>query len=206
MNWATLKGLTIPEGVVTQIADSMGRVIWSGLKELITGTLTLRPSADIYVGHFAHPANSGLSAYQHINEEVSDGSSLYITTQELNGIYTATSKFKLSNTTPFSGQLTSITSVNIMGVGKNDDAGVNEFKLEVNGVETVAYAGASNNKAFDILVSDASVLSLINEYLAVHKVLPDINITITSQSTTGDKGMNESGVTQVYVVLAYEGY
>ena len=28
MNFATLKGLTIPEGVVTQIADASGRVIW----------------------------------------------------------------------------------------------------------------------------------------------------------------------------------
>lgn len=28
MNFATLKGLTIPEGVVTQIADASGRVLW----------------------------------------------------------------------------------------------------------------------------------------------------------------------------------
>ena len=28
MNFATLKGLTIPEGVVTQITDASGRVLW----------------------------------------------------------------------------------------------------------------------------------------------------------------------------------
>jgi hypothetical protein len=29
MNFATLQGLTIPEGVVTQITDASGRVIWA---------------------------------------------------------------------------------------------------------------------------------------------------------------------------------
>ena len=29
MNFATLQGLTIPEGVVTQITDASGRVIWN---------------------------------------------------------------------------------------------------------------------------------------------------------------------------------
>lgn len=39
MNFATLKGLTIPEGNVTQITDAIGRVIWSAV-EKVTITLT----------------------------------------------------------------------------------------------------------------------------------------------------------------------
>lgn len=38
MNFATLQGLTIPEGVVTQITDASGRVIWSAVKKV---TITL---------------------------------------------------------------------------------------------------------------------------------------------------------------------
>ena len=37
MNFATLKGLTIPEGVVTQITDASGRVLWSA-----------KPAFDLY--------------------------------------------------------------------------------------------------------------------------------------------------------------
>lgn len=40
MNFATLKGLTIPEGVVTQIADASGRVLWSAVKPVCTVTIT----------------------------------------------------------------------------------------------------------------------------------------------------------------------
>lgn len=32
MNFATLQGLTIPEGVVTQITDASGRVLWSAIR------------------------------------------------------------------------------------------------------------------------------------------------------------------------------
>lgn len=38
MNFATLKGLTIPEGVVTQIADESGRVLWSAVKSFADST------------------------------------------------------------------------------------------------------------------------------------------------------------------------
>lgn len=47
MNFATLKGLTIPEGVVTQIADASGRVIWSAVKPMVTVTL----EADLPTGY-----------------------------------------------------------------------------------------------------------------------------------------------------------
>ena len=38
INFATLKGLTIPEGAVTQITDESGRVLWSAVKP---ATITL---------------------------------------------------------------------------------------------------------------------------------------------------------------------
>lgn len=34
IDFSTLKGLTIPEGVVTQLADASGRVLWSGKKHV----------------------------------------------------------------------------------------------------------------------------------------------------------------------------
>ena len=43
MNFSTLKGLTIPEGVVKQIADASGRVLWSAVK-IATIALSGTPS------------------------------------------------------------------------------------------------------------------------------------------------------------------
>ena len=40
MNFATLKGLTIPEGNVTQITDAGGRVIWKQAPKEVTITIT----------------------------------------------------------------------------------------------------------------------------------------------------------------------
>ena len=51
MNFATLKGLTIPEGVVTQITDAQGRVIWavqSGGKPVILEVEKI--TSDTYAG------------------------------------------------------------------------------------------------------------------------------------------------------------
>lgn len=42
MNFATMKGLTIPEGVVTKITDASGRVLWSAVP-MVTIVIT-KPS------------------------------------------------------------------------------------------------------------------------------------------------------------------
>ena len=70
IDFSTLQGLTIPEGVVTQITDASGMVLWSAVKEV--GTLYLRPSADISVNHTEYPRFSSSDIYTFINEEELD--------------------------------------------------------------------------------------------------------------------------------------
>lgn len=41
MDFSKVKSLTIPEGVVTQIADASGRVLWSAVKPV---TVTIQPN------------------------------------------------------------------------------------------------------------------------------------------------------------------
>ena len=73
IDFSTLQGLTIPEGVVTQIADASGRVIWSAVPPF-DGFIYLRPSADISVEEtFTLTPSDATAAYLLINEEVSDG-------------------------------------------------------------------------------------------------------------------------------------
>jgi hypothetical protein len=78
MNFATLKGLTIPEGNVTKITDASGRVLWSAVKPA-TVTLTC-----------------------------SDGSSLACTyaTATINGIYyTGVASYNGSVIIPYGGSV-----------------------------------------------------------------------------------------------------
>ena len=51
IDFSTLQGLTIPEGVVTQIADASGRVLWSAAKPV---TVTIRSSSSNQNSKFAH--------------------------------------------------------------------------------------------------------------------------------------------------------
>ena len=216
MNFATLKGLTIPEGVVTQITDASGRVLWSALKEIVTGTLILRPSADISVEHILYPADSA-AAYLLINEEVSDEKTTYIRSPEplindADGEETSTSKFELSNTTHLDVNRFIITSVSIEGDPYSSSTGSpakNRFALEINGIMTESVY-VESEKNVDISTSMNSAIALINDFIFEHGTLPNINIIIES---IGYKEIGESkttyvktGVSQVYVVLGYEGY
>lgn len=213
MNFATLQSLTIPEGNVTQITDASGRVIWNG-RELIVGSMILRPSADISVGHSLVPTNSTI-AYLLINEEVSDNASTYITGRSISAV--SESKFVLSNTSQLEVSQLTVTSVTICAdsydfQGRSTNA-YNEFVLEINGKETVAYRVTSMKDLVSISVPDA--IPLINEVVANTGTLPSINITIRSLggeytdsgSMGGGKTKDEfPDVTQVYVTLGYEGY
>ena len=76
MNFANLKGLTIPEGNVTQITDASGRVIWSAVRSVV-GTLYLRPSADISIVSGNKYPETLEYCYQGISEEVADGYATY---------------------------------------------------------------------------------------------------------------------------------
>lgn len=212
IDFSTLQSLSIPEGVVTQIADASGRVLWNAVREIIAGSLYLRPSADISLGHEPFP-HDGIG-YLKINEEVSDKSSTYITSEHVLDSVTSTSKFKLSVTGELPDKLLRITSVNIAGESKSSPTSSinaqNDFKLEINGVETSVVTQIDtkdDGNTIDINIPDA--IGLINEYVVINGILPDINLIITSHAfkdTSSDKEDEyiDSGVTQVYVVLGYE--
>ena len=50
MNFVTLQGLTIPEGVVTQITDASGRVIWSAVKSVPVVLQVEKITSNTYAG------------------------------------------------------------------------------------------------------------------------------------------------------------
>lgn len=212
---AIVQGLTIPEGVVTQIADENGIVLWRRREnaEPVIGTLILRPSADISVGHLLYPSDS-TSAYLLINEEFSDGDATYITSETPTASNTetiATSKFKMSNSSELPPKKFATTSVEIRGevyaiggLGANAD---NEFILNINGTD-IFVPRFRASKTFDISVPNA--IPIINDFVAINGEFPEINLTITSHGYTeiGEtkNSYRASGISQVYISATCEWY
>lgn len=204
-------GISDSRGVITEIKDSLGRVIWSAVKEV--GALIFRPSADISIEHTLYPSGS-TSAYLLINEEVADSSSTYIKASKLNSTPSipaaTTSKFRLSSVDQIPTKRLLVTSVNVIGETYCSTSGAkdytNDFILDINGVETSTVTVNSQKSGFDLSVLDA--VSTINNYIATHGTLPNVNLTVisyASNQTIENKGRDVySGVTQVYVVLGYE--
>ena len=198
-DFSKIAELSTARGKLVELKNSAGRVIWAVQSaEVITGTLILRPSADISVGHALYPANS-VNAYSLINEEVSDGDSTYIYTKNMSN----TSKFRLSGEPQHN--IKKVTSITLKGEPYNENssnAGSNTFRLYVDG--TLVYSSEHNtDKTIDSAFSGALQ---INEYLAENGELPIIDLEIAStvySNTSGSKTYN-SGVSQVYVVLEYE--
>jgi hypothetical protein len=126
MNFATLKGLTIPEGNVTKITDASGRVLWSAAPPF-DGTIILRPSADISVDSAITltPADA-TAAYLLINEEVSDGAATIIEMDYsvLNTTTTASAQFSLDGYV--TKKITKVTNVYLVVSADGDSAGTKE--------------------------------------------------------------------------------
>ena len=208
IDFATLKGLTIPEGVVTQITDASGMVLWSAVKSFI-GTCFLRPSADISLGHPVYPET--LSAgYLAINEEVSDGNATYIGyTTSSNGEISATSKFKMSLQDEY--QIAQIVSAKLVIKGY----------LSGNYSENAGTTAASCNGSVSILGEKAfewnerrtsgtvqtfsydmpNFVTILNNYItAGNESIPEVTIEITNSIEHKNKA-GQSYVSQVAIEL-----
>lgn len=179
------------------------------------GTLILRPSADIYVEHVLYPSDSTF-AYLLINEEESDGFSTYIRSKPVSALtaseISSTSKFRLSNTSAVGDKPFFVTSVMVFGTSycSQTEYARNSFTLEINGVAVKSDGVDEDYKGggwFGGAFYEA--IAIINDYLVVNKVLPEINIIVesTSWDATGMGNkvkLAESGVSQLYVTLNYE--
>ena len=176
---------------------------------MATGTLYLRPSADIFVEHIKSPSESEY-AYLLINEEESDGESTAIRCSSI--IPAPTSKFMLENKSELSSQKIFITSVMIHGTSvpasMSYEGSLNYFSLEIDGTQTPETSVYNTGKNDYISVQDNNAAELINDYIYKNKKMPNINIIVKSvqaEVTSGDKvRMMDSGVSQLYVLLTYE--
>lgn len=166
---------------------------------MASGTLILRPSADISVGHTLYPAGSP-NAYLLISEEESDYSSTCISTSD-----TAASTFRLSG----AGQAFKhrVTSIYIHGDEYvSGNGGTNYYQLDINGLLTGEIEQNPTASKHTITLSVPEAVEIINSYVSINRCLPAINISIRSiADTSGEKSTTSKvGVSQVYLGISYE--
>lgn len=211
MNFATLKGLTIPEGVVTQITDASGRVLWSSAPPF-DGIIYLRPSADISVDSTITlvPADA-TAAYMLINEEVSDGAATEIKISSSSTV-SGTATFSLAGKTP--NTISRVTNIRLCVSGLD----VNTHKLctklacvSVNGT-TYLYR-LSDQLDYEVteppLISPTieDMLAEINDYVATNSVLPNFELSFefsVEPKESGGKDTMTMSISQAYVVIECE--
>lgn len=209
INFSTLQGLTIPEGVVTQIADASGRVIWSASKTV--NVLYLRPSADISVGHSLYPADSP-SAYSLVNEEVNDGNSTYIYSvhADTDAADEATSSFVLSPTKHAKAK--SVTSGTIVYDHVTSSGVQNPFIyhniLKV-GETDIDYLEYSSTLKSDVTTYERELqsdeLEAINSYVSQNGTVPSITFEIKATGTcSSSKNDGNVSTGQIYIELTGE--
>ena len=218
IDFATLQGVTIPEGVVTQIADASGRVLWSA--NTFDGIIYLRPSTDISVDSTITlvPADA-TAAYMLINEEVSDGAATEIKISSMSNT-SGTAVFSLAGNTP--NRISRVTGFHLYVSGASENTNKNcdcrvsltigtaEYEGRINRtllesyelIETTTWTNAGN-----VVATTEEIASEINSYVAENGVLPDVNMSIfmsLESSDTGGKNPMSISISQAYVVIECE--
>lgn len=222
IDFSTLRGLTIPEGNVTQIVDASGKVIWRAKKERV-GKLYMRPSVDISLEHMIYPS-SLLHGYLAICEEVSDDGVTYIgvktdTKTSNPSDVNATSTFGLTITDEVI--VNKVLSAKIVCIeytlgGKENAAyqditcsiGVNgtevgsgfkEIRYEANGTQFFLTNTLDN-------IDMSQFISIVNQYIQENRGnLPTITLTVQNRAyASGAANSSTSGLTQAYIELECE--
>lgn len=203
IDFSTLQGLTIPEGVVTQIADAGGRVLW----ELETTKIFyLRPSMDIDVSAWTLYPEGSASAYSLLNEEVADDDATYISRSVPAGNVAGDSieigctceKIPNANLKITSGRMYVWykNTSNVTPFFRCRMEGVAITELLSGGYEPSTYHGTS----YEIT---AEGISKINQYIAANRKFPMLTLYEDDIGNGGTKSEIIS-ISQVYIELISE--
>ena len=185
---------------------------------MATNTIVFRPSADIYVNHIKFPTAS-TTAFNLINEEVSDGAATYIRGKRSEvGDFTPilSSSFKLNSKDIISMNKFIITDVHVAGECyhfDNDDIMLYEdgayihIYLNINGNEVFKDIEYDiKNLKFDYQIAEAIVS--LNNYIALYNKLPELTFRIETKSVSKSgetkTQYDTPGLTQIYFTIMYE--
>ena len=196
MNFATLKGLTIPEGVVTQIADTQGNVLW---EKNTVKTLYFRPNSDIDVSAWTLYPTGSTTAYSLLNEEVADDSSTYIQCSVAAGGYPTLEIGLGCEKTP--AVIPRVTG-GVFYVRYNNSSNISaSFHGYMDGTVITGIIGEGYSTTYRTGTSEitAEGIVAINEYIAANGKFPPFSVY--AQFANGGTKAETTNVTQIYLEL-----
>ena len=214
INFATLQGLSIPEGVVTQITDASGMVLWSAVKE--EPFVYLRPSADISFTGAKYPEDLAYG-YLAISEEVADGYTTYIggSASGVGGSLTSVEgTFLLSASIPptikkvTSGEFGIAYIIDGTDEVSTEEPSGLKAKVTVSGVEYTLIVNESAFNGLKTVTIPSGLIDNINGYINANGVFPEITLYLFAKSRITTDGTEKKTVNakidQVYLALEYE--
>lgn len=188
IDFSTLKGLTIPEGVVKQITDSAGRVLWKASQPV---TITLTGSANCYVDYKGARYTAPATFEADIGDEIliettaaPTGGVIY-----LNGEQVASS----SGSTRYTYDVACDVNIDVQEIGSGTSIGIRVYITEIpEGHALVQITGEGLNNAYKacVLTVDGA------EYASATTLVVPIGTVITCAIATQADG-EEDGYVKV---------
>ena len=225
IDFATLQGLSIPEGVVTKIEDAAGNVLWESNREVVLATWYLRPSADVSVEKegsetITYFPEGSTSPYLLINEEVSDETSTYVDVKESG----STSGADVTFSFVFSGNVEKkkIVDAKLNLVAREGGNATKSFTASVSfqGVTYGSLVTVDSNpsyakidsatyKTFSVPLDAGDFVAALNTYVAANGAgVLSMNVSIrlcVSEESQGTTSKTDTiSFTQAYLEITYE--
>ena len=219
INFATLQDLTIPEGVVTEIKDASGNVLWQAIRNYID-TLYLRPSADISFTGAKYPEDLAYG-YLAISEKVADGYATYIgeSKQAMNNAYaSAEGTFALTLDENVSikkilnGEIGVVYSLSDGDVYTQPETSGITVQVNVLGsVYELINVSDDGNELYNglrTLTIPNGMITSLNSYLNANGALPDISLYLLVKCERhldgSQKATSSAKIDQAYLALECE--
>lgn len=223
IDFSKITGLSDSRGVITQITDASGRVLWSAVANDLPGTFYLIPSAVLSKeGNYTNnpmvsPTLGDASSF--INEAVADDDATYIqcsasgqgVSQEATFVF-ALSGFPKGKVTKVNSLLGGIRfHLSHNGSDNSGDYGNVHIYACVGGVDYNFYTNfgylptgvwTTDERS---LSNSSELLSYINQYIAANNAPPEITLKVhLSVTASSSKTTVTARLTQAYVVIECE--
>ncbi|MBR3806666.1 MAG: hypothetical protein IKJ13_07555 [Clostridia bacterium] len=178
---------------------------------MAAGTVILRPSADISLGHPVYP--EGMKGYMAISEEVSDGSATYIGVLDASDSGGGSSIFELTRVETY--KINKVISAKLRldwMVRSNYQEGNSSVAwmevtiyCEENAIYTFRDAVKNGGKAPDVLLDVPDIASAFNNYLETSGYIPKVSASISSgYEGHGNKTPVDCALTTLTIILECE--
>lgn len=176
----------------------------------MVGTIYLRPSKDVVLGHPVDP--EGMSGYMAINEEVSDGSMTYIGVLNASDSGGGSSIFELTRGETYKINKVISAKLSLVWFLESEylEGNSSESSMEVtiyceeNAIYTFRDSARNGDEASDALLDVPDIVIAFNNYLETNGDIPKVTAEIDSKYDGSGKAKADCALTTLAIILECE--